>query len=55
MAAGSFLSTTGSPLNSAGRVYVTGTHGDQKHIGNMMLTEARKPKVIDNMRGRTST
>lgn len=56
VAAGSFLSTTGSPLEQRwGGWYVTGTHGDQKHIGNMTLTEARKPKVIDNSAGQNVT
>lgn len=56
VAAGSFLSTTGSPLEQRwGGWYVTGTHGDQKHIGNMTLAEARKPKVIDNSAGQNVT
>lgn len=56
VAAGSFLSTTGSPLEQRwGGWYVTGTHGDQKHIGNMTLTEARKPKLIDNSAGQNVT
>jgi hypothetical protein len=56
VAAGSFLSTTSSPLDQRwGGWYVTGTHGDQKHIGNMTLTEARKPKVIDNAAGQNVT
>lgn len=52
IAAGSFVSTTASPLEQRwGGWYVTGTHGSQKHLGNMTLTEARKPKTIENPHG----
>jgi hypothetical protein len=52
IAAGSFVSTTASPLEQRwGGWYVTGTHGNQKHLGNMTLAEARKPKTIDNHNG----
>lgn len=56
VAAGSFLSTHKSPLNQRwGGWYVTGTHGDQAHIGNFTLTTAKKPKVIDNSAGHNIT
>jgi hypothetical protein len=56
VAAGSFLSTHRSPLNQRwGGWYVTGTHGDQPHIGNFMLTTAKKPKVVDNSAGHNVT
>lgn len=56
VAAGSFLSTHRSPLNQRwGGWYVTGTHGDQTHIGNFTLATARKPKTIDNSAGQNVT
>ncbi len=56
VAAGSFLSTHKSPLNQRwGGWYVTGTHGDQAHIGNFTLTTAKKPKVVDNSKGHNIT
>lgn len=52
IAAGSFLSTHASPLNQRwGGWYVTGTHGDQSHLGNFTITEKKKPKQIDNSAG----
>lgn len=56
VAAGSFLSTHKSPLNQRwGGWYVTGTHGDQAHIGNFTLTTAKKPKTVDNSSGHNIT
>lgn len=56
VAAGSFLSTHKSPLNQRwGGWYVTGTHGDQAHLGNFTLTTAKKPKVVDNSTGHNIT
>ncbi len=52
VAAGSFLSTHRSPLKQRwGGWYVTGTHGDQEHLGNFLLAEPKKPKTIDNQAG----
>lgn len=52
IAAGSFLSTHASPIAQRwGGWYVTGTHGAQAHLGNLTLTEKRKPKTIDNTAG----
>lgn len=52
VAAGSFVSTHKSPLNQRwGGWYVTGRHGDQQHLGNFVLTTAKKPKTIDNSAG----
>jgi hypothetical protein len=52
IAAGSFVSTTASPLEQRwGGWYVTGTHGNQKHLGNMTLAEARKPNKVENPNG----
>ncbi|MBL8809921.1 MAG: hypothetical protein JNM43_07085 [Planctomycetaceae bacterium] len=52
VAAGSFLSTHRSPLSQRwGGWYVTGRHGEQQHLGNFVLTSAKKPKTIDNSAG----
>lgn len=56
VAAGSFLSTHRSPLHQRwGGWYVTGKHGDQQHLGNYVLTKAKKPKSIDNAAGHNLT
>ena len=56
VAAGSFLSTHRSPLKQRwGGWYVTGTHGDQQHLGNFRLTTAKKPKTVDNSDGHNVT
>lgn len=52
IAAGSTLSTPSSPIAKRwGGWYVTGTHGEETHLGNLILAEARKPKFIDNTAG----
>lgn len=52
LAAGSTRTNHTSPLSQRwGGWYVTGTHGDQKHLGNMVLPSSKKPKVIDNAAG----
>jgi len=52
IAAGSRVTTPASPLAERwGGWYVTGTHGNQSHLGNYILTERRKPKQIDNAAG----
>lgn len=52
IAAGSTLTTTSSPIAKRwGGWYVTGTHGTGTHLGNFMLSEAKKPKTIDNSAG----
>jgi hypothetical protein len=52
VAAGSFVSTHKSPLNQRwGGWYVTGKHGDQQHLGNFVLTTAKKPRTVDNSAG----
>ncbi len=52
IAAGSFLTTPSSPLSQRwGGWYVTGTHGDQLHLGNFSLSERKKPKQIENAQG----
>jgi hypothetical protein len=41
-----------SPLERRwGGWYVTGTHGKQKHLGNLTLTERQEPEMIDNRAG----
>lgn len=35
--------------------YVTGTHGDQKHLGNLIVTEAEASSQVDNSKGLNRT
>jgi hypothetical protein len=35
--------------------YVTGTHGTQTHLGNLVVTSARRPEEIDNAAGQNVT
>lgn len=52
IAAGSFLTNPSSPFSQRwGGWYVTGSHGDQSHVGNFLLTERKKPKEIQNAAG----
>ncbi len=54
--AGSSLSQQSTPLEKRwGGWYVTGTHGQQTHLGNYILQGDRKPKVIDNSAGHNTT
>ncbi|MFG0264741.1 MAG: hypothetical protein ACF8AM_06240 [Rhodopirellula sp. JB055] len=54
--AGSHLTTQRSPLAERwGGWYVTGTHGDQHHLGGFILDGKRRPKVIDNTLGENQT
>ena len=56
VAAGSFVSTHKSPIHQRwGGWYVTGQHGAQQHLGNFVLTTAKKPKSIDNSAGHNIT
>lgn len=56
VAAGSFVTTQSSPFERRwGGWYVSGTHGEQKHLGNFILPEAKKPKSIDNSAGLNAT
>ncbi len=56
VSAGSFVSTHRSPLHQRwGGWYVTGTHGDQQHLGNFSLATSKKPKVVDNTGGQNVT
>ncbi len=50
--AGGSLSKQSTPLEKRwGGWYVTGTHGQQTHLGNYILNGDRKPKQIDNSLG----
>ena len=56
VAAGSFRTDHSSPLKQRwGGWYVSGTHGDQTHLGNFRLTDNKKPKSIDNSAGQNLT
>jgi hypothetical protein len=52
LAAGSFRSDHSSPIEKRwGGWYVTGQHGQQKHLGNFTLPDPFKPKSLDNPAG----
>jgi len=56
VAAGSFRTDHTSPLKQRwGGWYVTGTHGEQTHLGNFRLPDNKKPKSIDNSAGQNVT
>lgn len=56
VAAGSTVTTHSTPFDKRwGGWYVTGTHGAEKHLGNFLLPDARKPKVIENESGQNVT
>ncbi len=56
VAAGSYRTDHTSPFAERwGGWYVTGTHGGQKHLGNLVLQTARKPKTIENEAGQNVT
>lgn len=50
--AGTFLSSHESPLKERwGGWYVTGKHGSQRHMGNVFVSDAKKPDVLDTNAG----
>lgn len=50
--AGTFLTGHESPFSERwGGWYVTGTHGDQRHMGNVLVTDASKPEAMDREAG----
>jgi hypothetical protein len=52
LSAGSFRIDHTSPLaNRWGGWYVTGSHGDQKHLGNLIVRGRTDPRQIDNSDG----
>jgi len=56
VAAGSFRTDHTRPLKQRwGGWYVTGTHGEQTHLGNFRLPDNKKPKSIDNSAGQNVT
>lgn len=45
-----------SPMNERwGGWYVTGTHGNQKHLGNLVVRDKREPEQVDNAAGQNVT
>ena len=54
--AGTFRTTQASPLKERwGGWYVTGTHGTQRHMGNVIVQDRRKPEVLDVEKGANVT
>jgi hypothetical protein len=52
LSAGSYRIDHTSPLEKRwGGWYVTGTHGDQKHLGNLIVRGQPEPREIDNAAG----
>lgn len=52
VAAGSFRTDHTSPFDKRwGGWYVTGKHGSQQHLGNFVMLDPKKPKLIDNAAG----
>lgn len=56
LAAGTHRTDHTSPLKERwGGWYVTGTHGDQEHLGNLIVRSKRVPDKIDNSAGQNVT
>jgi hypothetical protein len=56
LASGSFRIDHTSPLkNRWGGWYVTGTHGKQRHLGNLIIADKRAPEEADNSAGMNVT
>jgi len=56
LSSGTYRIDQTSPLEKRwGGWYVTGTHGDQKHLGNLIVRERRMPEEIDNSAGLNQT
>ncbi len=54
--AGSFSTDHTSPMKERwGGWYVTGTHGDQRHMGNVMVTDKQHPDKLDTDAGANVT
>jgi hypothetical protein len=52
LSAGTYRIDHTSPLEKRwGGWYVTGTHGDQQHLGNLIIRGSREPERIDNAAG----
>lgn len=56
LSAGSYVVDHTTPLHQRwGGWYVTGTHGDQSHLGNLIATEGRASQPISNDQGQNVT
>lgn len=56
LSSGTFRIDHTSPLkNRWGGWYVTGMHGEQKHLGNMVVRGRQQPEQIDNSAGQNQT
>lgn len=56
LSSGSFRIDQASPLKQRwGGWYVTGTHGKQQHLGNLIVRDKREPEQIDNRDGMNVT
>lgn len=54
--AGSFVTDVTSPLSERwGGWYVTGTHGRQRHMGNVLVTDNQHPSRLETDRGANRT
>jgi hypothetical protein len=56
LSAGTYRIDQTSPLAQRwGGWYVTGRHGDQKHLGNLVIAEKEVPREVDNRAGLNAT
>jgi hypothetical protein len=56
LASGSYRTDHTSPFEQRwGGWYVTGTHGDQKHLGNLIVRGKSRPEEVDNSDGQNVT
>jgi hypothetical protein len=56
LSSGTYRTDHTSPLSQRwGGWYVTGTHGNQKHLGNLVVRDKREPEQVDNAEGQNVT
>jgi hypothetical protein len=56
LSSGTYRTDQTSPLSQRwGGWYVTGTHGNQKHLGNLIVRDKREPEQVDNAAGQNIT
>jgi hypothetical protein len=56
LSSGSYRTDHTSPFEQRwGGWYVTGTHGDQKHLGNLIVRGRTRPEEVDNAAGQNVT
>jgi hypothetical protein len=56
LASGTYRTDHTSPLSQRwGGWYVSGTHGNQKHLGNLVVRDKREPEQVDNAAGQNVT